>query len=172
MYDQLHCLTQEKLIISEMGFKEGKDSYIKFKTNTPYNFFIIDTIGGNFNYNNVMDLEVELYMHIYGETILNFISMECRTYLDNVNVRFPCFYVCFKHYDKNYRMDAYIVDLKFNSFPIRYDFSGNVIETFRTNDNIFLRVTVESLSNLNEIDKVVENKIKPEYRRFRKLILE
>ena len=172
MYDQLNCLLQEKYIISEMGFKEGKDSYIKFKTNTTYNFFIINNIEVDSNYNNVMDLEVGLYMHIYGETILNFISMEYRTYLDNVNVHFPCFYVCFKHYDKNYRMDAYIVDLKFNSFPIRYDFSGNVIETFRTNDNIYLRVNVESLSNLNDIDKVVEKEIKQEYKRFKKLILE
>ena len=169
MYDQLYCLLQEKLIISEMGFEERKGSYIKFKSNTPYNFFIIDTIDGNItSLNSTMDLEVGLNIQIYGETILNYLT---RVY-DSVEVFYPCFYVCFKHYDENYRMDAYIVDLKINSFPIRYNFSGDVIQTNMTNDNISLRIKIMSLSNLNDIDKVVEKEIKQEYKRFKKLILE
>ena len=97
MCDQLHCLLQEKLIISEMGFKEKKDSYVKFKSNTPYNFFIIDTIAGNLtSLSSAIDLEVGLKIQIYGEAILNYLSGVYGTYLDSVEVFYPpCFYICF-----------------------------------------------------------------------------
>ncbi len=173
MYYQLCDLVEEKLTISEMGFKEKKDSYIKFKSNTLYNYFFIGNIVKNLkSLNRAVDLEVLLNITIYGETILNYLKRIYTALPNIIDVYPPCFYICFKHYDENYRMDAYVVDLKINSFPIRYNFSGDVIQTNMTNDNISLRINIMSLSNLNDIDKVVEKEIKQEYKRFKKLILE
>lgn len=174
MYYQLCDLVEEKLTISEMGFKEKKDSYIKFKSNTLYNYFFIGNIVKNLkSLNRAVDLEVLLNITIYGETILNYLKRIYTALPNIIDVYPPCFYICFKHYDKNYRIDASIIDFQINNDnSVRRDFRGNVIRTTINNDRISLRINIMSLSNLNDIDKVVEKEIKQEYKRFKKLILE